>query len=644
MGKNRLIVTITLGYIIGIIWGLYFKINIVLFYAIMYIFWVLVKLIKKPQRQFKFISIQKILRYIKLILNFKSIIIIILISTISNFIITNLNKKYEYLYSNLEDVTCIAKVIDNGRVEEYKTIYKIKIEKLNSNSKYNRTYLYLNVNNNLKISLKYGDYICVKGSFLQPSKATNYKGFDYSKYLRTQKTYGTIKLKEVEVLKENTNSFVFTISNNVFLKIKEIVQSNLPTEKANLLLGILLGYKQELSEELQNVFKESNISHVLAVSGLHVSYIILVITNILEKVQGKRNSKFVVIIFIIVYIFITNFSPSVVRAGMMGIIAIVSKLTYNKNDIWTSISISLLIILIYNPYLITSAGVILSYGGTIGIILFNKNISLFLSQILNKFESYKYQTKVIIIKIIDYIKETISVSFAAQIFIAPIMLIIFNTVSVSFFITNFFVSLIIGPIIMFGFLFIISDLLFSKFFVSKIIQFILEKILEMLIFISQVGSKLPLNKLYLATPDIWQIVALYLLIFIANIMYKIINKRKRTTFEKRLINWKNLIKHLIRKNSRKVIIVIVAIIITFFVIKIAPTDLKIHFVNVGQGDCTLIITPKNKTILIDGGGSETYNVGENILLPYLLDRKIIKIDYMFISHFDTDHVRTVYYM
>ena len=197
---------------------------------------------------------------------------------------------------------------------------------------------------------------------------------------------------------------------------------------------------------------------------------------------------------------------------------------------------------------------------------------------------------------------------------------------------------------MFGFLFIISDLLFSKFFVSKIIQFILEKILEMLIFISQVGSKLPLNKLYLATPDIWQIVALYLLIFIANIMYKIINKRKRTTFEKRLINWKNLIKHLIRKNSRKVIIVIVAIIITFFVIKIAPTDLKIHFVNVGQGDCTLIITPKNKTILIDGGGSETYNVGENILLPYLLDRKIIKIDYMFISHFDTDHVRTVYYM
>ena len=67
-------------------------------------------------------------------------------------------------------------------------------------------------------------------------------------------------------------------------------------------------------------------------------------------------------------------------------------------------------------------------------------------------------------------------------------------------------------------------------------------------------------------------------------------------------------------------------------------------IDVGQGDCTLIVTPKNKTILIDGGGSETYNIGENILVPYLLDRKITKIDYMLISHFDTDHVRTVYYM
>ena len=61
-------------------------------------------------------------------------------------------------------------------------------------------------------------------------------------------------------------------------------------------------------------------------------------------------------------------------------------------------------------------------------------------------------------------------------------------------------------------------------------------------------------------------------------------------------------------------------------------------IDVGQGDSTLIITPNDKTILIDGGGSSTYDVGTNTLIPYLLDRKIKKLDYVMISHFDQDHV------
>jgi len=61
-------------------------------------------------------------------------------------------------------------------------------------------------------------------------------------------------------------------------------------------------------------------------------------------------------------------------------------------------------------------------------------------------------------------------------------------------------------------------------------------------------------------------------------------------------------------------------------------------IDVGQGDSTLIITPNDKTVLIDGGGSPTYDVGENILMPYLLDRKVKRLDYILISHLDEDHV------
>lgn len=70
--------------------------------------------------------------------------------------------------------------------------------------------------------------------------------------------------------------------------------------------------------------------------------------------------------------------------------------------------------------------------------------------------------------------------------------------------------------------------------------------------------------------------------------------------------------------------------------------LRLNLIDVGQGDSTLIQTPNNQKILIDGGGSEEYDIGKNVVIPYLLSRKINKLDYLIISHFDTDHVRADY--
>ena len=86
------------------------------------------------------------------------------------------------------------------------------------------------------------------------------------------------------------------------------------------------------------------------------------------------------------------------------------------------------------------------------------------------------------------------------------------------------------------------------------------------------------------------------------------------------------------------IISILSILISLNILFIHK-DLRIHFVDVGQGDCTFIETSKNRTILIDGGGNITsqFDVGKKTLLPYILDRGYKKIDYMIISHFDQDH-------
>lgn len=88
--------------------------------------------------------------------------------------------------------------------------------------------------------------------------------------------------------------------------------------------------------------------------------------------------------------------------------------------------------------------------------------------------------------------------------------------------------------------------------------------------------------------------------------------------------------------------VLVTIVASVFVFTVFPKsqNLVIHFVDVGQGDCCLVITPTGKTMLVDGGGSENienYDVGESVLVPYLLDKKIKTIDYMLVSHFHADH-------
>lgn len=100
-------------------------------------------------------------------------------------------------------------------------------------------------------------------------------------------------------------------------------------------------------------------------------------------------------------------------------------------------------------------------------------------------------------------------------------------------------------------------------------------------------------------------------------------------------------KQYIYKTKIQYITIITVCLICYLVVQKLPQDLKISFIDVGQGDCTLITTPTHKNILIDGGGNtdNSYNVGESVLLPYLLNHYIKKIDVIVISHFDTDHVR-----
>ena len=612
---KRPILIATIGYIIGIIVGLYLKISIVLFYIPIAVIYFLIKKNQKRNEKLKLFSTKRYLRYIKIYINSNVLLIIIISSIISNSITISEKKKYEVMYkelSNTENIKLVATVISNKEEKEYYNKYKVKTKYKNKNLRF-----YITVNKNKDI--KYGDKIKLSGNYIQPESQRNYKGFDYSEYLKQLKIYGTIKCKNIEILKENDLNTIFLLSNKIENDIESKVKRTLDIETSSIFLGIMLGKTQEIDETNKENFRNASMAHILAVSGMHITYIIIGVNLTINKLLGKRKTQILTIITLIFYLFLTNFSPSVTRAVIMGVLMITAKLIYKRNDTITSLSLSLLLSLVYNPYLIKNLGIQLSYGGVLGILLFNNTIL----KILNKVKFKKF----------------ISVSISVQIFISPISILQFNNLTPYFLITNLILSFIIGPIVICGFAYIIIVLISAK--IATIFSPIITLSVGILTFISKIGN-LPLSKIYVATPKINSIILYYLILSIVFSIYKIYSPRKPNNTQIRIKNIIAIIKIKVRKNKKKLIKIITVSFIIIFIFNIVPKELRIYFVDVGQGDSTFIVTPKNKTILIDGGGSSNFDVGKNTLLPYILDRGYTKIDTIIISHFDNDHIRTDY--
>ena len=271
-------------------------------------------------------------------------------------------------------------------------------------------------------------------------------------------------------------------------------------------------------------------------------------------------------------------------------------------------------------------GLLLSYFATIGIICFSR---------LNKKEKVQITLKE---RFIEYIKEMILITLYANIFVIPIMIYNFNTISLTFVISNVIAGILIGPITIGGFILIIISFINLK--VTYIISIVYNLLLKLLIHSTNLTSLIPLSEILVPTPSI-VIVIIYYMILLLCIIYTFLKQEYSNRYIVKKISKCILETSKYIKKNYKIIIVyiIVFFILTSLILKIIPKDLKIYFIDVGQGDSTLIITTTNKKILIDSGGSEngSFDVGKNTLVPYLLDRKIISLDYICISHFDSDH-------
>ena len=334
-------------------------------------------------------------------------------------------------------------------------------------------------------------------------------------------------------------------------------------------------------------------SHVIAISGTHVVYIMVAVKCVLYKIiKSKKIINMILIIFLIFFAIFTGGSASCVRACIMMEIILISEILYRRNDFFTTWCISLGIILLINFYNIENIGMWLSFMCVLGM------------QKLNSKDS-----------------------FAVQFAIFPIILYSFNTVSLTFFISNFFASFIVGSILILGYI----SLALGKYF--KFIVIIEELLLEILFKIAEIVGNLKFSKIYVSTPNIIFFIIYYIILFF--IMFA---KNKKELIQKILANSK------VRFILKKSVIIFSIFCVIFIILNFKENKAIIIFLDVSQGDCTLIKTKTNKTILIDGGENGDYDYGENVVLPYLLKHKINSLDYVMVSHFDSDHCGGLFFI
>ena len=531
--------------------------------------------------------------------------LLILISMTFGFLYTNiLEQKYNTIYEAEEEILEHCIVIAEKKPKEYKDLYKVKV--INSkNSARNGTKLYIRVNKQANIEV--GDMLLINGTYVEPEVARNERGFNYKEYLKTLEIYGTVEINHYKVIKKGRiNKLILYTA-----RLKEILKSNISKvikkeENKNLLIAMILGDTEDLSEELKTDFLNSNLYHILSVSGGQVSNIIIGITILFRLLKiHKKIMDALCIVILIEFMFLTGLTPSIIRACIMCIINLISGLIIRRYDIANSLGISLLIILINNPFAINSLSVLLSYFGFLGII------------VLGSF-TIKEVNKVIKNNILRYIFNIVISSVAAQIFIFPIILYVFGTISLTFIFSNLLIIPLSTIITIIGLFIMICPLPIFGF---------VEPLIELTINIVGFFSNIGISKIYCIIPNIKEIIIYYVMS-----IYLYYMLRRDYIYK---------IKHFFRKYKKIIVLILVLSIGISFIYKNIPKDLYINFIDVGQGDSTLITTQYNKKILIDGGGSEfgsTFDVGEKTLLPYLLKKKIHKVDCVIISHFDSDHV------
>jgi competence protein ComEC len=437
---------------------------------------------------------------------------------------------------------------------------------------------------------KIGNILSISGKIIKFQKASDPGQFNEYQYNKMLQIDYKVNADTIKLINEDYSVFYQTLY-TIKERFIHIYQQILPPKNAGILSAMILGEMSLLEPDMKELYQQSGISHILAISGLHISLLGLSLYRLLRRLQVPVFLNAVISIFIICsYGILTNFSVSTNRAVVMLIVLMSAGIVGRTYDLLSATALSALIILMQSPLQMGNAGFLLSFGAIMGMALLNPLLTL-LFPLKNK------------------LWEGLKTSISIQIITLPIILYFFYDFPTYSIIINMIILPSSTIIILLAILAGAAAgiwLPLGTFLIGGV-----HYLLNFYEVVCRIAATLPGKTFLVGRPEPFSIIAYYSILVLLILFYK--------------------------KLNRKFCILLLSFLLIIFV-KSHDLSLKVEFLDVGQGDGIFMSTPTKTTYLIDGGSSDVSKVGIYRLKPYLKVNGIGYIDYAVVTHMDSDHI------
>lgn len=471
-----------------------------------------------------------------------------------------------------------------------------------------------------KIESITGETIDTYAKYDSYKSARNKGGFNERKYYYELGIAGRfIKENDDEVFIISKRDIVSTGLYRLKCHCINILDKITSAKYSGIYKGILLGDKSDIESDTRSLYKMAGISHLLAISGLHISLIGYFVYKTLRKIIGLYPSGIFTFTIILCYGNMIGENISAKRAIIMFGVSLLAKLIGRTYDILSALTLAFIIIIYTNPLAVFNSGMLLSFGAILGIILLHTPLMRF-------------------IKINNKLISSFLASEMINTIIRPMSAYFYYEISMYSSVINIIIIPFMGIIVVCGILGIIIGSV-SVHLGSSVI-WIGCRVLQFYDFVCRLFLKMPYATRIVGIPGNLRLVIYFGLLIIAVIILHIYLIRNDETYnndnECNIENCGEIDTFKVR-NIKRISVCMVLILLNVILLSNNVKGVRINMLDVGQGD-SICINNAGNTLLVDVGSSSEKDITKYTILPFLKASGIECVDYLIMTHSDMDHI------